>query len=391
MERSVDRIASRVLGIVAAVGVSAAAGAQQPSIDPGSLFRGIAASIQKQEDLPPDQQSESSSPQALVSPADGELGALLAMLSSDSCEERDRASAALRDRSRAGDADLAGAMRSGALGLEQQERVMEAMRERYMAGPLPALGISMQGVREQPGIAIQTVQPQFPAANVLKPLDIVLAADGVEFPAMSDTVALARVILSHDPGDTIPLRILRGEQELVVEAPLGRHADLQNLGDARGGSPPPAALESAWALRLERLGLGAERLPVVRVLASRDLWVRDVRASANPGPGEGLVPGGSRGTFSDPGAAANAAITRIRVQDGMIDGRANKGNRVNIVVNGLDAQAAQREIQALAAQIAGDQAAIQDPALTPAARQAIIDRLADSQRRIARLRGALGR
>ncbi len=52
----------------------------------------------------------------------------------------------------------------------------------------------------------------------LKEGDIILEVDGEEVSLQN---SLAKIIQEHKPGDKIVLRVLRGEQELIIEAVLG--------------------------------------------------------------------------------------------------------------------------------------------------------------------------
>jgi serine protease Do len=94
------------------------------------------------------------------------------------------------------------------------------------------------------GALVTDVLPNTAAAKAnVKADDVILA---VSDKAVKDTAELLQTLAKHKPGDTVALRILRGETELELKATLGKlpggRADVQNnmgskLSNRRTGFP----------------------------------------------------------------------------------------------------------------------------------------------------------
>jgi serine protease Do len=82
----------------------------------------------------------------------------------------------------------------------------------------PAIAAQL-GIQQTQGDVIGNVVPGSPAAQAgLAQYDVVTAID--KAPLQSDS-ALAQIINSHKPGDTVTLTVLRGNQTLNVRVTLG--------------------------------------------------------------------------------------------------------------------------------------------------------------------------
>jgi hypothetical protein len=81
---------------------------------------------------------------------------------------------------------------------------------------------------------------------VLFPGDQIIEADGH---AITHQGTLRSLILSHSPGDLMPLKVRRDGAEIETELALGSFADLDGPG-----SPRTVDLLGAWHLRRARLG-----------------------------------------------------------------------------------------------------------------------------------------
>jgi serine protease Do len=112
------------------------------------------------------------------------------------------------------------------------------------------LGIEMSD--EGPGVIVGKVQPKTAAAKAgLKVNDVILAVSGKQGKQIqiADAEALTRTISGRKPGDTVVLKIRRGEEEMELKATLGKRppglgsrGDFQNslgskLSKIRSGYP----------------------------------------------------------------------------------------------------------------------------------------------------------
>ena len=206
---------------------------------------------------------------------DDPMDALLESFASDDFVRREAASATLI-KLNPPDEVIVGALRTRTLAPEQRERLIGILRERFLDGDRPALGIQMQ---PQPmGILIvNVVHNGFPAAETLRGDDLILTLGGVDFRARPNLDELRRTILSFEPGDTVPLRIRRNNAELDMFVRLGRFASLNAPGTLH-----PADLIGAWEVRARRLGLLRPEGEPIGV-STRALRVRsETRPNANP-------------------------------------------------------------------------------------------------------------
>jgi serine protease Do len=111
------------------------------------------------------------------------------------------------------------------------------------SGGFLGIGLSDEG----PGAVVGEVQPKTAAAKAgLKVNDVILAVSGKQ---VADAEALIRTISRHKPGETVVLKIRRGEEEVELKATLGKRppgpgsrGDFQNnlgskLSKIRSGFP----------------------------------------------------------------------------------------------------------------------------------------------------------
>ena len=87
-------------------------------------------------------------------------------------------------------------------------------------GPLTP-GLARQlGVNAQSGLVIGAVAPGSPAAQAgLRAGDVITAIDGQ---ASLDESSLAQILSQHQPGDTLSMNVLRGNQQLTLQVTLGQ-------------------------------------------------------------------------------------------------------------------------------------------------------------------------
>lgn len=187
-------------------------------------------------------------------------------------------------------------LRAGPLSLEQRCRLLAAARRRFISEPRAGMGIQPDINFGQHGVGLAGIQQDFPASKVLRPGDRIVSADGVPI----DTWETIRaVIISRDPGDEIPVSIVRDGGTLNVTVKLGEFARLRQAGIDSG------LLEDAWILRSRSLQDPAKApviesgLPVAAwaqsgLLDDEAAEIADAAARANAGDdtGSGLVAGG---------------------------------------------------------------------------------------------------
>ncbi|MCW5775950.1 MAG: PDZ domain-containing protein [Phycisphaeraceae bacterium] len=156
-----------------------------------------------------------------------------------------------------------------------------------------ALGVQF-GNQNGEGTEIAATVAGFDASVALRPRDVVRSAGGVR---LFDTLTFRAVILSYEPGDAVPLEVIRDGRPMRVEVRLGRFADLQ-----QPMVPDYAVMARAWELRRERavrpssvIDAGLEPgeweplIPEVDARASRR---GPIRVSQQPGLGTALIAGG---------------------------------------------------------------------------------------------------
>ena len=134
------------------------------------------------------------------------------------------------------------------LSVEQRARLRLACLRRFALRPKGALGVSFGTIRVG-SIEIQPIpdNPEFPATMLLQDKDqIAMVGERV----IDGSSSLRVEILSREPGETLPVTVVRGERVLHLDLPLGSFDDL--TGAVRMDSD---LLNNALALRWERKGL----------------------------------------------------------------------------------------------------------------------------------------
>jgi len=266
------------------------------------------------------------------------IAELLDDLGADDLKLRETACRKIIESEACRDEVIVKALRTFALLPEQRARLVDCMRERFFRGPHNAIGVQMQPLEH--GVMLTRVFPQFPAAQVLMAGDAVIEIDGVNLaenaaPA-ERTLMMTRLILAHNRGEPLRMRIIRNEQLMDVKAPLGtrRAFDEQNTVDE-------FTLEDAWRLRLERLGVddGAGATPLVAAIDPRSDWLRSRRAAMRLSAPDGIVSGGEASLepqFVAPQVAVARPAPQIRanvVPNGLIDPRIERAPKRNEAAN----------------------------------------------------------
>jgi len=136
---------------------------------------------------------------------------LVADLDSHEFAQRQTASARLSDPTVTTEEVFAILVR-GNLSDEQRERLLTVAREKVLAIPRGALGIRMQvnGNPEKPGVEVQMLLPDMPAASVLKIGDRIESIDGKPVKTSND---LVDIIQSKLPGDSVKLSVARQQRD----------------------------------------------------------------------------------------------------------------------------------------------------------------------------------
>jgi membrane-associated protease RseP (regulator of RpoE activity) len=136
---------------------------------------------------------------------------LVADLDSHEFAQRQTASASLSDPTVTTEEVFAILVR-GNLTDEQRERLLTVAREKVLALPRGALGIRMQvsGNPEKPGVEVQMLLPDMPAASVLKIGDRIESIDGKPVKTSND---LVDIIQSKVPGDSVKLSVARQQRD----------------------------------------------------------------------------------------------------------------------------------------------------------------------------------
>ncbi len=104
----------------------------------------------------------------------------------------------------------------------------------------PMLGVQME--QDENGVRVRGVLPESPALNAgLKEDDVILQIDGnnAESPAW-----ISEDISGRKAGDSVKLKVARGEEELEFDVELVRWRDLAGGLRRRGGDRPPEAPEA---------------------------------------------------------------------------------------------------------------------------------------------------
>ncbi len=183
---------------------------------------------------------------------------------------------------------------SGRLSPEQHVRVRRIAIARFVSTPRAGMGVQFN--LGAPGEArIEQLVEGFPAGEVIRPGDQIVEAAGVE---VGNSAQLGALILSHDPGDVMAVRVIREEEPYELDVPLG------SFGDLRQNTPNPRTLASAYHARARRDHAPAR--PNSGALGSGltlDDWTR---AELGNEPPESL-PGGV-GSARRPGATRESVV-----------------------------------------------------------------------------------
>lgn len=373
----------RTLACVGALSVAAAASAEQPPALP----------------------AEANPPTQSQSPMD----VLLDAFASDNYVEREAASAALLQLAPR-DEVVIETLQTRDLLPEQRERLVGILRDRFLTGSRPALGIRMQPSARGGVEVVDVVHNGFPASEFLRPGDVIIRLGDADFRAQPSLDFLRQTILSFEPGETVRLRLIRGENELELNVPLGSFDALNAPSQLS-----QADLYSAWELRARRVGLmrtigrpigmGGEALAVP--VTSRPALTRSqLRAARTTAIIDGVVAGGEpAGSIErrlEGLANALAAGRDAAMNDGVVHVGEHNG-AVIVEMRAMQERNAERggafqgliqRIEELESRMAIDRVMLTDPNLAPAVREQIANRMRSQEELLTQLKSlveAMGR
>lgn len=298
-----------IAAIVVGCGVLSPAIAKPPPFLPRELAEVVERARQQQRAQTPAR--EAPAPREIVDVANGELTLpeVLAQLSSPDYAEREIATELLANVAMWDEGALAEACAKIDLCPEARLRVREALFSRFASSPGPAVGISMSPDRSVNGVLIMSVMQNYPAARVLRANDVLVRIGDVDLRADPTNIRVQEVIASYQPGDRVPMTILRDDREVAVVVELGQFADL----DPNIRQRNEAILRQAWNLRSRRLGLVDDAAPAVAPAVSLFDWRRAAQRSSLVRQGTGMIAGGepspTPGRFA--GGVANVDNSRI--------------------------------------------------------------------------------
>jgi len=159
---------------------------------------------------------------------------------------------------------------------EQRTRLVLACQQRFQTHPKGGLGVSF-GVIRVGAIEVVPIRnnPNFPASEMLNPGDVIAR---VGDKILMNSFDLRSHILSREPGEMLPVTVIRNGQPIKMELPLGSYGEL--TGAAR---LEPGIARRALGLRWNRKGIVVPEIDIIGTGIRSDQWI----AAAFP---EGTAP-----------------------------------------------------------------------------------------------------
>lgn len=236
---------------------------------------------------------------------------LRARLNADALDERESGERELSEGASGGVDDLLALLASGELDPEAHRRVARAAFALFSSTPRAGMGVEFDTQRQvERGVPIADTVENFPAFELIEPGDVILSAQGVE---LDSSALLGRIIVAHDPGDVIELRVLREGEPITLRVPLGSFSALgQRVPLDRLRLIDAFELRCAWAGVRDRAIAGA----IGGGLSVDDWAVAAIGTGGASDPGatprgggragaERPVPGGLPRTFAPPPSELN--------------------------------------------------------------------------------------
>jgi len=167
---------------------------------------------------------------------------------------REQASLALREDARVSVGMVFDRLERGNLSAEQRFRLMQiAWRKFTDPNKRAAMGISFEQVQVGGGPVISQTYPVFPSSSVLRAGDRVVEADGNK---VADLEELKPYIICRDPGDVLPIVVMRGAERLEIDCPLGSFEMFEN----QRANVNQREFIQAWRERLRLEGIDSRGL-----------------------------------------------------------------------------------------------------------------------------------
>jgi hypothetical protein len=190
---------------------------------------------------------------------------------------------------------------------ERRERLTAAAFRKFAAGPRGGIGIRWNPDPSSKGVVLDMVVQGVPAAEVLRSGDRILVADGQAVEGASQMPvgsSLRAVIVSHDPGDEIPMTISREGTTLNVTVKL---VDFARVSPQQP-QPDDLTVLMAWTRRLKSLAPpdAAIPQPLPSGLTNAD-WQNTYIDETDPGHGPTGEADGSRTRLVAGGEARGVA------------------------------------------------------------------------------------
>lgn len=202
-------------------------------------------------------------------------------LGSAEYREREAASKVLLDDTNLTLSDIESQLKNPSVkhSAEVKTRLLSIAKDRFLKSDRAALGFMFGGNLVDRVVVGQTY-PKFPVHGVLHVGDIIVEADGVDLCSPRGRSTMQAMIVSRDPGQTLPLTIRRGKEKLKLDIKLGKFSDLEQFGRLPAGVPagapagakqgvygPPAdVMMRAWEVRERSMN------PPVQVIRCPNVW-----------------------------------------------------------------------------------------------------------------------
>jgi hypothetical protein len=143
----------------------------------------------------------------------------------------------------------------GRLSPEQRARLLAVGKDRFLGSPRAAMGVQFG---DSPALRYRVIVgrtfARFPSHRLLEEGDIIVEADGQPLRGRDARWRLQGMIVSRDPGQTLPIVVRRGAEKIKIDLALGRFDDLEN-----GGFLDDGRLQNGWLVRSFRYTPADER------------------------------------------------------------------------------------------------------------------------------------
>lgn len=196
-------------------------------------------------------------------PAD--LEQTFGQLSSPDFQSRQQATEALLADDRLTLAMVEKVLRRPELSEEARTRLLQVGRQIFFRTPRAAMGLQFGGnLRDR--VVVDKTFEKFESFRLLEQGDLIVEAGGYRLDGPGSRIMVQSIIISRDPGESLPVVIRRGAQRLELSIPLGRFADLEN----NANFIPEDRLARAWRMRSAQFR--GDRSAAIRVAPPAGGW-----------------------------------------------------------------------------------------------------------------------